>query len=59
MSEWTPEEMAEGLRSFSGTDARERFYEACAEAIESQPRELSLLLEALIEIRGNIQIFQM
>ena len=34
MSEWTPEEMVEGLRSFSATDRRERFYEACAETIE-------------------------
>ena len=48
MSEWTPEEMAEGLRSFSGTDARERFYEACAEAIESQSCE-GKLKDAVIE----------
>ncbi len=53
MSEWTSEEMAEGLRSFSGTDTRERFYDACADRIEHLSSEISLLREALIEIRGN------
>jgi len=39
MSEWTTEEQAEGLRSFSGTDARERFYEDCAMTIEGLDRD--------------------
>ena len=50
MSEWTPEEMVEGLRSFSATDRRERFYEACAETIERLSSENELFREALQNI---------
>ena len=33
MDEWNTDEQIEGLRSFSGTDTRERFYESCADSI--------------------------
>ena len=39
MAEWSDESMCEGLRNFSGTDTRERFYEAVAARIEELTTE--------------------
>lgn len=47
MSEWTTDDMIEGLRSFSGTDTRERFYEACAATIERLARDRKILRTAV------------
>ena len=49
MSEWSIEEMCEGLRSFSGTDTRERFYEAIAAKLESQSTENRELRDTIVK----------
>ena len=48
MSEWTIDNMVEGLRSFGGTDARERFYEACASELERQ-RKIERAANAVVD----------
>lgn len=47
MGEFTDSYLCEGLRSFGGTDTRERFYEAAANRIESLSAEVTGLRETL------------
>ena len=57
MSEWSRDDLIEGLRSFSGTDTRERFYEACAKEIEKASVEIMEDDNVFFEMRDAMQEF--
>ena len=52
MSEWTAKELAAALNELSGTDTREKFYEACAKklkALDLENRQLKMALTSATE----------